>query len=411
MRRGAPARARAALWYKRPMTPDPRPGPVDRFLRRVQRGIDEGSFVELRLRPDEGPPVEVRLVTLAAGPALSFVTHEERRDVTENADVAAGLARIAAATQRAGSAWFAATGGSWQLIVPRQGRPRSVAHRTSAAKPDRGHDRPKDRIVTREGRDWLAALDLVDERGRPRPGRGDKLRQIERYADLLGHFAAECGWRAGEPVTVVDMGCGKGYLTFAAWHLFRRVLKLEARVLGVDAQPGVIASCEEARRRVGAEGLAFRAGSILDVELPRPDVLLALHACNDATDHALRRGVEAGARLIVVAPCCHKDLRRILGAPEPLAPLLDHGLFKGQFADWLTDGLRALALEAAGYRVKVAEFVAPEHTPKNTLIAGIHGTSAARRAEAARHYAAVKTWAALGPLPADALWAGSTPAH
>jgi SAM-dependent methyltransferase len=235
------------------------------------------------------------------------------------------------------------------------------------------------------------------------------VRQVERYVDLLSHCAATCAWKAGEPLTVADMGCGKGYLTFAAWHLFRRQLNLAARVIGIDAQEGVIESCRAAALRIGAEGLEFQTGTIREVALPALDVLIALHACNDATDHALARGIAQGARLIVVAPCCHKDLRRVLGAAEPLAPLLEHGLFKEHFAEWLTDGLRVLALEAAGYAVTVSEFVAPEHTPKNTLIAGIRGTPPARRQAAAAQYAALKAWAGLGALATD-MRTGSAPA-
>jgi hypothetical protein len=131
-----------------------------------------------------------------------------------------------------------------------------------------------------------------------------------------------------------------------------------------------------------------------------------LHACNDATDAAIALGVAGGAKLIVVAPCCHKDLRRALEhsgaeAASPLAPVLAHGIFKERFAEWLTDGLRVLALEAAGYRVKTAEFVAAEHTPKNLLIGAVLGSPESRRKAAAEQLAAIKAWAGLGLLPLD----------
>jgi len=120
--------------------------------------------------------------------------------------------------------------------------------------------------------------------------------------------------------------------------------------------------------------LEFVTGSIQTVKLPAVDALIALHACDTATDDAIRRGIEWGARLIMVAPCCQKELRPQLGKPEPLAPVLRHGLMQERMADWLTDGLRALFLEWAGYRAKMFEFVAPAHTPKNLMI------SAARHA-------------------------------
>jgi SAM-dependent methyltransferase len=372
------------------------------FLRKLRNCLQDGTFQELRLRPETGTPEDVRRLQLAAGPVFSLVQHEQRRDVTRNLPEPEGLAYLTGAVALPGSAWLATSARSWQLVCPAGGRSRLVEHKAAArAEPGRAHDRAKQRHLDASARDWLQALDLADERGRPRHGRSDKVRQVERYVDLLSHCAATCAWKAGEPLTVADMGCGKGYLTFAAWHLFRRQLKLAARVIGIDAQEGVIESSRAAALRIGAEGLEFQTGTIREVALPALDVLIALHACNDATDHALARGIAQGARLIVVAPCCHKDLRRVLGAAEPLAPLLEHGLFKEHFAEWLTDGLRVLALEAAGYAVTVSEFVAPEHTPKNTLIAGIHGTPPARRQAAAAQYAALKAWAGLGALATD----------
>jgi SAM-dependent methyltransferase len=389
------------------MQPAPPPSVAENFLRKVRLSLRDGSFRELRLRPEGGDGEDVRRIAKATGPALSLVRHEARRDLTRTLSETEGLDVIAAALVRPGSAWLATAARNWQLVIPARGRGRLVEHKASARAPNGDqHNRAKQHHLGASARDWLQALDLVDERGRPRIGRGDKVRQVERYADLLSHFAADCGWKPGADLQVVDMGCGRGYLTFAAWHLFRRELKMSARVLGVDAQASVVESCRAAARHIHADGLEFQVGAIQDIPLPAPHVLVALHACNVATDHALARGVQSGAQLIVVAPCCHKDLRRVLGAPEPLAPLLEHGLFKEHFAEWLTDGLRVLALEAAGYRVTVAEFVDPEHTPKNTLIAGIRGAPPARRVAAAAQYASLRAWAGLDILPTDEL-AGS----
>lgn len=389
-----------ATCYISVMPNPPRETPVDAFLRRVEASLQDGSFALLRLHPETAQPEEVRLVSLREGPALSFVTHEPRRDLTRNLAVAEGLARLRRSLSRPGSAWLGATTKSWQLVLPAAGGPRLVAQPPVSSEPGRQHDRVRTRRIAGAG-EWLHALGLADTMGNPRAGRADKLRQIERYADILAHLVADAGWKEGDAPSVADMGCGKGYLTFAAWHLFRHALRMEATVAGIDAQATVIDSCRAAAERIGAAGLSFQVGTIREAVLPKLDVLLALHACDDATDHALVRGVQAGARLIVVAPCCHKDLRRALGAPDPIAPLLEHGLFKEHFAQWLTDGLRTLALEAAGYRVKVVEFVSPDHTPKNTLIAGIRGTPPARRQAAAAQYAALKAWAGLDALAMD----------
>jgi len=167
------------------------------------------------------------------------------------------------------------------------------------------------------------------------------------------------------------MGCGKGYLTFGAWHLFQRVWQQPVRVIGVEARADLVETTNKLAKQIKAEVLEFSAGTIESAKLPRVDALIALHACDTATDDAICRGIELGAKLIVVAPCCHKELRPQLGKPEPLASVLRHGVMEQRMAEWVTDGLRALFLEWAGYRTKVFEFVASEHTPKNLMIAAV----------------------------------------
>ena len=232
---------------------------------------------------------------------------------------------------------------------------------------------------------------MWDMAGKVRVSMADKHRQINHYLEILSHLAAECGWialPASSPartgavgvadgpnsrpaLQLADMGCGKGYLTFGAWHLFQRVWNQPVRVIGVESRADLVRVTNKLARKIGADGLEFVSGTIESVRLPRVDALIALHACNTATDDAIRRGIELGAKLIVVAPCCHQELRPQLGRPAPFAPVLRHGVMEERMAEWLTDGLRALFLEWAGYRTKAMEFVAGEHTPKNLMIAAV----------------------------------------
>lgn len=375
--------------------------PIATFLQHARQAWSAKTWIELRLSPDQGFTATLRPVDLREGPALCWVTHEPRRDLTRNLEPTAALAEVERLLAEGGTAWLRTSAKAWQLVAKTDQRPRLVAHAASpVATPSREHNRAKHHHLT-NATAWLQALEITDARGRPRPGQGDKLRQIERYADLLSHLIKEADWPAGSTPTLADMGCGKGYLTFAAWHLLRHKLGYAAQVIGLDAQPGVVTSAQNVAQLVHAEGLSFTVGAIQDAQLPALDGLIALHACNDATDHALVRGVAAGARIIVVAPCCHKDVRRALGTPPPLASLLEHGLFKERFAEWLTDGLRVLALEAAGYRVTVSEFVDAVHTPKNVFIGAVRGLNDARRTAARAEYAAIKAWAGLGELAID----------
>jgi hypothetical protein len=195
------------------------------------------------------------------------------------------------------------------------------------------------------------------------------------------------------------MGCGKGYLTFGLWHLMHRVWHQPAKVIGVETRADLVTTTNKLASQIKAEGLEFVSGTIEAANLPHVDALIALHACNTATDDAIKRGIELGAKLIVVAPCCHKEVRPQLGKPEPFAPVLSHGLMEERMAEWVTDGLRALFLEWAGYRTKVMEFVDSEHTPKNLMIAAVRNRdpfadeAAGKRIEELKAFFGIKTHA------------------
>jgi hypothetical protein len=160
-------------------------------------------------------------------------------------------------------------------------------------------------------------------------------------------------------------------------------------VLGVETRPELVAAANATAAPLAGDELRFLRGDIADVALPELDVLIALHACNTATDHALRRGVQAGVPLLVVAPCCHQEVRPQLGSPAPLAPVLRHGLMQERIAEWATDGLRALVLEWAGYRTKVIEFVGSEHTAKNVMLAAVKRADPVAAAVRAEQRAAI----------------------
>jgi len=293
---------------------------------------------------------------------LSLTYRYPTQDVTRNLPVNGATDWVREQiTRHFRSALLGTTRRDWQLTPNGL-----VSHKPSAtATPPRSHDLPKQTLLDESAHDWLDGLGVL------RPAMADKRRQIDRYLEILSHLAADCGWSGDVPLTIADMGCGKGYLTFGAWHLFCRIRGWPVRIIGVEARPELVGTTNKLARQIGAEGLEFVAGTIESVTLPPLDALIALHACDTATDNAIRRGIALSAKLIVVAPCCHKEVRPQLAHPEPLAPVLAHGIMAERMAEWATDGLRALHLEAAGYQTKVFEFVASEHTPKNLMIAAI----------------------------------------
>ena len=259
--------------------------------------------------------------------------------------------------------------------------------------PDRTHDRAKNRLLP-EDDPVLVALGISDERGRVKPSRQAKYRQVEEMVRALG-AAVDDATAAGalrtpteeDPLRVVDLGCGNAYLTFAAHRYLTAVRGLPTHVVGIDVKE---------QSRVHSTGLAEQLGiadraTFLQGEIGatdpgvRPDVVLALHACDTATDDALAQALRWEAPLVLAAPCCHHDVAAQLRRQEPPAPysvLTRDGILRERFADTLTDALRAGVLRASGYRVDVVEFVESRHTPRNTLLRAVRTGAPGERSRA-----------------------------
>jgi SAM-dependent methyltransferase len=353
-----------------------------------------GTLTKLTLGKYSGPDpslrnLYVRPVVVGGGPRLSFVWRHATRDVTKNHPPEEALLLL---DPLIGGDFLDAhlytASETLQLECEPGGtaRLRRIASGSTAG-PAEGHDRAKSHPIPADS-GWLRKLGVTNDRGQPREGMAPKFRQIQKFAELLSHLLEEAGLRnRSEPLRIADMGSGKGYLTFA----LASVLGGGARIRGIEARPELVELCNRiAREEALDERLSFAAGAIADAPLDRIDVLIALHACDTATDDALARGIAAGAALLVVAPCCQKELRPQLEAPPVLAPALRHGIWRERQAEFATDALRALLLEWAGYRTKAFEFVSTEHTAKNLMLSAIraHPPGDPSRAAAIRDFAA-----------------------
>ena len=258
----------------------------------------------------------------------------------------------------------------------------SIAEREGRPEPAAGHDRVKARLLP-EDDPVLAALGFTDAQGRLKPTRQAKYRQVEEFLRDLAPVVDEA-LRAGRvptptperPLRVVDLGCGNAYLTFAAHRYLTHVRGLPVHTTGVDVKTQSREHNTEVARSLGVEGqMSFVQGDIGSAELDeRPDVVLALHACDTATDDALARAVTWDAPLVLAAPCCHHDVAaqlRRTPTPAPYSLLTRSGILRERFADTLTDALRAAVLRLLGYRVEVIDFVDSKHTPRNTLLRAV----------------------------------------
>lgn len=360
-----------------PPAPDHAPA-LERFHAALARALQEQRFDKLLLTGYRGVQpdlqrVSVRAIELRGQPSLSFVYSHERRDVTRNLPRAEGLAQLRGLIGgEFTNAHLHTRDEELQLALSRKGRWSLHAARRETPAPEAApeHNRHKHRLLALD-RPFLAALGVTDAQQRLVPAMARKWKQINRFLEVIGAALAASPLAAQQRIEVLDFGSGKGYLTFALHDHLRHGLGRDAQVTGVEIRPDMVALCQGIVERLGLQGLRFEQGDV-SCAAPRPvDLMIALHACDTATDHAIHIGIRGGAAIICCAPCCHKQLRPQLLSPHPLRPILQHGVHLGQEAEMLTDGLRALLLDACGYDTQVFEFVSLEHTAKNKMILAV----------------------------------------
>jgi SAM-dependent methyltransferase len=366
---------------------------ADRLVRALASGRRKGQPAPV-VEGREVRRVEARIVDLRAGRHLQVTSYDATQARTTNH----ALGKEAAAAVDALLAlpfanWHVdTTGETFQLRVTKKGVPMLHASaRDGEVEVSHQHDRAKARLLA-EDDPVLVALGISDAQGRVKPTRQAKYRQVEEFVRLLaasldealaqGHLRTPT---VDDPLRIVDLGCGNAYLTFAAHRFLTAPVAeggrgLPVRMTGVDVKQQSADHNAQVATSLGIDA-DFVVGSIADASLDRaPDVVLALHACDTATDDALARAVDWGAALVLAAPCCHHDIAaqlRTAPAPAPYAMLTRHGILRERFADTLTDALRASLLRREGYRVDVVEFVESAHTPRNTLLRAVRTGTAA----------------------------------
>ncbi|KGF70615.1 hypothetical protein LL06_04460 [Hoeflea sp. BAL378] len=382
------------------MTP---PDRIAELLDATREAFAEGSLIRLKLGGYHGPEaelksVEVKKIATKAGDRYSFTYKYKTRDTIKNYEEAEALASLRAGlAEEFRSAQLSTTG--FDLMFERNGAKQRLK-RTEAegrAAPSTEHNRAKNRPLTETGKPWLVALGLAGKNGQIRHDAQDKFRQINKMVEIFAPLIA--GLRS-EPPLIVDMGAGKGYLDFALYDYLATVVNRPVRIVGVELRAPLVADGNATAKASGFAGLRFEAGTIMEFDASGADAVIALHACDTATDDAIFQGIRAGAALIAVAPCCHKQIRRQMEAGQAdsrLEPLLRHGIFLERQAEMITDTLRALLLELHGYRTRVFEFVSDAHTPKNNLIvAEKDGRQGRDRAAVLGQIAEIKTLFGIG---------------
>jgi len=233
-------------------------------------------------------------------------------------------------------------------------------------KPPEIHNQPKERKVTNS--DFLRHLGVSDKDGNIIHKMADKYRQINKYLEIMDDLVSNTS--LPKNIHIVDMGSGKGYLTFALYDFLKNQKGLDVEVTGIELRQGLVDYCNDIAKKCNFEHLNFECKTIETYTEKRIDILIALHACDTATDDAIYKGMASKAEIIVTAPCCHKQIRQQLKGTAQESPILKYGIFKERQYEMLTDTMRALLLERENYNTKIFEFVSNEHTRKNVMLVG-----------------------------------------
>lgn len=349
---------------------------INTILTELKDSIEQNTFVRLtlsksRTKNADLKKVIIKLAIIKKVQQLSFVYRHQTKDITKNYLVEEGITIIQDLLENQfliTNLFTTQEDVSLELTLGGKERLQRKAPNFTTV-PERNHDKQKKRLI--KSTSYLKELGILDNKDRIKRDKGDKFKQINKFVEIIdGLIRNTPSLKTDTPINVVDMGAGKGYLTFALYDYLVNTLKTKATIKGVEVRADLIKLCNQIAQKINFDGLSFELGYISDFDLPSTDILIALHACDTATDDAIYKGIAANAQLIICAPCCHKQIRKEIKSSDTLQPILDFGILKERQAEMITDTIRALLLEAAGYKTKVFEFISTEHTGKNVMIVG-----------------------------------------
>ncbi|PCI99394.1 MAG: SAM-dependent methyltransferase [Flavobacteriales bacterium] len=343
------------------------------FFEKLDKSYTNDTFVKITLskpayKSDGLHNVYVRLVTIKGERAFSFTYHYQTNDQVKNYTLEEAKNIFSELlNQKFKVAILFTLEEDFTIQFSKKGKVSTrTAYPSFKNKPPETHDKPKERRA-QLGK-YLNLLGITDNDGVVIPKMADKYKQINKYLEIIENLMKNAD--LSKEISIVDMGSGKGYLTFALYDYLTNQRKREVTIKGIELREELVDFCNKTAKECGFEGLSFVRQTIQEYKPKKVDILIALHACDTATDDALGKAISANANLVITAPCCHKQIRQQLKGREQESPILKYGIFKERQFEMVTDTLRALILEKNQYSTKVFEFVSNEHTRKNVMLVG-----------------------------------------
>ncbi|MFN0083313.1 MAG: class I SAM-dependent methyltransferase [Ferruginibacter sp.] len=344
------------------------------LLQQITDAVESNTLLKITLgnkrdKTTDLKNVFIKAVLIKEQPHLSFIYRHTTKDITKNFVLteAIKVTRELLETSFYNADVYTSTNTIYYSIV-NDGKEKLVTKNNDVIQEVQSlsHDKQKNRIIQKKAV-YLNSLGITSAEGNVKKEMQHKYKQINRYVEIIEGILKDAVIE--KDFSVVDMGSGKGYLTFALYDYLQH--KYDAvKVTGIEMREDLVLKCNDIAAQTNYTNLHFERGSINETPLAAIDMLIALHACDTATDDAIAKGIKANAKYIICAPCCHKQVRRQMAPNNALKLITKHGILMERQAEMVTDTIRALVLEAYGYKTKVFDFIEEEDTPKNVLIVG-----------------------------------------
>ena len=351
---------------------------LDIFINELTISLENKIFVKLILskpyeKSSDLKKVTVKIVEIRSTEMLSFLYNHKTKDITKNytfKETEDKISELLLNEMR--NCVLFTTESIIDLNISKKKKvliSRSKPIYKSLIEPEM--NRMKKRNITIENNVYLQKLGVTTKNNILAKNMQGKFKQINRFVETIDDLINSSNLKGAGAITVTDMGSGKGYLTFAVYDHLKNNLKIDAEVTGVELRQGLIDTCNSIAEECGFSDLKFVQGTINDYTGKASQMLIALHACDTATDDAIFKGITSNAEIIVVSPCCHKQVRKELNVTGELKEITQHGILEERMAEMVTDTMRAMILEAHGYKTKIFEYISDEHTHKNLMISAV----------------------------------------
>lgn len=350
--------------------------PLDVFFENITKSLSDGTFVKIitsekKEKKSDLKSISIKKIIIKEGEKLSFTYRYTTKDIVKNFDPSEAIRELQIILRTHFSTLeLFTTIENIKLTQDDSGKTKLKKRPPEITlAPDLSHDKQKKRSIQTEGNTALRELGVLGENFQILPSMQDKFKQIDKFLEIIDGLLRQV--HLPDSLVVADMWCGKGYLTFAMYDYLVNTLKLSAQVIGIEFRPELVKFCNEVAKKTDFHHLSFRSGTIQNTSTKNTNILIALHACDTATDDAIYQGITATSEIIVCSPCCHKQIRKQMHVPDNLKPLLKNGILEERQAEIVTDAIRALIMESHGYETKVFEYISSEHTGKNLMITGV----------------------------------------